>query len=155
MRIEGLGPVGQPEPKDKKTDKSPKPANTTQDKVDLTSAEEKINGTGYGDNLKSGKTAPGERAENYAQIRRQTSFGYYDEPEVIKSTSDKLIESKALNDIVQKYHKANKTDQLGTTTTEIRQDKVTEIKRKLAQGFYNDPANFQSFAQKIIDHFGL
>jgi anti-sigma28 factor (negative regulator of flagellin synthesis) len=155
MRIEGIGPIGQPEPKDKKNEKSPNPANTGLDKVDITSSEEKINGAGYGDSLKNAIIARGERAESYARIRRQTSSGYYDEPDVIQSTSDKFLESMELIDIVDEYHQANKTNQIGESTTEIRHEKVTEIKKKLEQGFYDDPANFQSFAQKLIDHFGL
>jgi hypothetical protein len=155
MRIDGLGPVGQPEPKDKKSDKSPKAANTPLDKVDIKSSDNKVNNAGYGDSLKSAIMAQVERFENSTQIRRKSASGYYEDSEIMRSISDKLIDSNELSDVVKEYHQANKTRNIESSKSEIRQEKVDEVKKKIEQDFYNDPANFEAFAQKIIDHFGL
>jgi hypothetical protein len=155
MRIDGPGPIGQPEPKDKKTDKSPKTANTPLDTVDIKSSDSKVNDAGYGDSLKNAIMAQVERFENSTQIRRKSTSGYYEDSEIMRSISDKLINSKELSDVVKEYHQANKAKNVESSKTEIRQEKVDEVKKKIEQDFYNDPANFGAFAQKIIDHFGL
>jgi hypothetical protein len=155
MRIDGMGPIGQPEPKDKKNDKTPKTANTPLDKVDIKSSDNKANDAGYGESLKSAIMAQVERFENSTQIRRKSSSGYYEDSEIMRSISDKLIDSNELSDVVKKYHQANKTKNIESSKSEIRQEKVDEVKKKIEQDFYNDPANFEAFAQKIINHFGL
>lgn len=155
MRIEGLGPIGQPEPKDKKSEKAVKPSNTPLDKVDIKQQDNKIGQAGYGESLKNALAAQAEKFENSAQIRRKSASGYYEESEILKTISDKLIDSSELKDVIKEYQQANKVRTIQSTESPVRQDKVDEVRKKMEEGFYNDPANFNSFAQKIIDHFGL
>lgn len=155
MRIEGLGPIGQPDPKDKKNEKAAKPTSTPLDKVDIKQHENKIGQAGYGESLKNALAAQAEKFENSTQIRRKSASGYYEESEILRSISDKLIDSSELKDVVKEYKQANKLMTIQSTESPVRQDKVAEVRRKMEEGYYNDPANFNSFAQKIIDHFGL
>jgi hypothetical protein len=155
MRIDGLGPVGQPEPKDKKNDKAVKPTNQPLDKVDIKSSDSKINNAGYGDSLKNAILAQVERYENATEIKRKSALGYFEDSEVMQTISDKLIDSNELSDVVKEYHQANKAKALQTSGPDIRYEKIAEVKKKIEQDFYKDPANYAAFAQKIIDHFGL
>jgi hypothetical protein len=155
MRIDGLGPVGQPEPKDKKNEKTPRPIEKPLDKVDINQQEGMIGKAGYGESLKNAIIAQVERFENSTQIRRKSTSGYYEESEILKTISDKLIDSKELKDIIKDYQQANKTRAIQSADPSIRLDKVAEVKKKMEEGYYNDPANFDSFAQKLINHFGL
>jgi len=155
MRIDGLGPIGQPEPKDKKPGKPLKPADTQLDKVDIKQPENKISEAGYGQTLKNAIAAQTDRFDSSTQIRRKSSTGYYDESDILKAISDKLIDSKELKDVIKEYQLANKIKAEQAPDPAIRQEKVAEVKKRMEQGYYNDPANFGNFAQKIIDHFGL
>ncbi|NLI15039.1 MAG: flagellar biosynthesis anti-sigma factor FlgM [candidate division Zixibacteria bacterium] len=155
MRIEGLGPIGQPGPKDKKNDKTAGPVNTPIDKVDLSQKNKKTGEAGYGESLKKALAAQAGQLENSNQIRQRTASGYYEETEVLKTISDKLIDSGELKDVVKEYQQLSKLKSIQSTEKPIRQDKVAEARKKMENGYYNDPTNFDSFAQKIIDHFGL
>jgi hypothetical protein len=155
MRIDGLKPFGQPDPKDKKTDKTPKLANQPLDKLDINSSDNKVNKAGYGESLKNAIMAQVERFENATQIKRKSASGFYEESEIMQTISDKLIDSNELSDVVKEYHKANLAKISEVSESQTRQEKIAEVKKKIEEDFYNNPANYEAFAQKIIDHFGL
>jgi hypothetical protein len=46
-------------------------------------------------------------------------------------------------------------DSSNERTADVRHDRVARSKRKLASGFYNNPANYGHFADKIICRFGI
>ena len=155
MKIEGLGPLFQPDTKEKKPEKTQKPHNEVPDKVEINAQGEKIAKPGYSRDVKNAKLSHIEQAKDYRQIKQRSTEGYYDKPEIKESTSEKLIESKELKDVIGDYHRSHQVKNSGLKKAEIRHEKVAEAKKKIDSGFYSNPENYQSFAQKIIDHFGL
>jgi len=153
MRIEGLGPLQQPDPKEKKPEKNQKQQNASPDRVEIAKRGTKAANAGY--EVKRPRPTESNRTRDFSNVKKRSSNGYYEKPEVRQSTSEKLIDSKELGDVVDKYHQAFRANELGKKSPEIRHDKVAQVKRKVAEGFYNNPQNYDPIAKKIIHHFGL
>jgi hypothetical protein len=152
MRIDGLMPIQQPDPKGKKTSETKKAAEIRPDKVQLGN---KAPEAGYAEELKKGRPVQSTPSQDVQEAKQRNEKGYYDTPEVKQATSEKLIDSNELKDIVQNYHESNLAKEIQSTPVEVRHDKVAEVRQKLSDGFYNDPSNYGLFVDKIIGHFGL
>jgi anti-sigma28 factor (negative regulator of flagellin synthesis) len=155
MRIEGLGPIQQPDPKNKKTGDAAKKSDSRPDSVELANKSQEASKAGYSDNLKKGRPIQSAQSTDINQVKQQTDSGYYDTPEIRSGISENLIDSDELKDVVQEYHKSNLAKEIQSKPVEIRHEKVAEVRTKLADGFYNNPSNYGSFADKIISYFGL
>jgi hypothetical protein len=160
MKIEGLGPPQQPEPNSKKADEAKRASNpigatkNEPDKIDLGRSDKDQSGV-YTSSLKQGAGAIQDRPRNLDLVRAQSDNGYYDSPQARSETSDKLIDSDDFREVVQEYHSANRAADRRPEIPGINSDKISDIRQKAASGFYNDPANFGAFVDKIIKRFGL
>lgn len=125
MRIEGLGPLQQPDPKDKKPEGSlrrDKPAQKHQqcpDKIEL--GKDKVSTTeiGYTSEIKRGQLPAQDTLRDFYKIK----------------------------------HLSNYSQEILLKAPDIRHEKIAEIKKKIAEGFYDRPSNFGLIADGIIDHY--
>jgi len=160
MKIEGLGPPQQPEPNNKEADEAKKALNPAEaaksepDRIDL-SRSDKNQGGIYTNDLRRGAGAVEQGPKDLDKVKRQTDSGYYDTPQAKTETSAKLIDSGDLSEVVEDYHRSNLAGETRPETADARVDKITEMKKKAASGFFNDPANFGAFADRIMRRFGL
>jgi len=125
MRIEGLGPIQQPDPKDKKSESS-----LPQDKTlyKYRGCPDKI-----------------EMGENNVS---STEVGYTNE---VKKRQ--LPPQDALNDYSKIKRLSNNSQEILFKASDIRHEKIAEIKKKIAEGFYNEPDNFGIIADGIISYY--
>lgn len=161
MNIEGLGPSQQPDQKNKKLSTSEKPENTVQknavnpDKVELANAKSLSKQAGYSDKINK-ETIKDQNARNQLyEIKQKTSSGFYNTENSKEITSDKLINSELLKNVVEQYHDSAPSNELGADASDIRYDKIAEIKKNISIGYYNDQTNYGAFADKIITHFQI
>ena len=161
MKIEGYGPTQQPDPKGKKSGTSGKQEKTAEkqaanpDSIDLAKSSAQLEKTGYSDKIqKSGLQDQGIE-KDLIEVNHKTSSGYYDTDKVKEETSEKLIDSRELRNVVEEYHLSNLSKEILAKTVDVRHEKVAEVKQKMAEGFYDDPTNYSLFADKLMNHFGM
>jgi len=161
MEIDGLGAPQQPDPKSKKlksaerSDKSKENQKTVPDSIELAKDKKPTSAPGYAQDIQKGVPSEKKTEKDLSQVRQRTTNGYYDKPETKEKTSDKLIRSDELKEVVDQYHLSNLTKDILSKTPDIRYDKVAGAKKRMAERFYNSSANFGAFADKIIKHFGV
>jgi len=161
MKIEGFGPPQQPEPKGKKPGTSGKQEKTAKkqtvdsDSIDLVKSNKLLDKAGYSDKVqKSGLPDQGIK-KDLVEVKLKSSFGFYDTDKVKEETSEKIIDSRDLENVVEEYHLSNLSKEILAKASDVRHEKVAEVKQKIAEGFYDDPANYSLFADKLMDHFGM
>ena len=161
MKIDGLGAPQQPDPKSKKpkpaeqSDKARENQKTVSDSIELVKDKKPALPPGYTQDIQKGTTSEKRTEKDLSQVKQKTTNGYYDKPETKEKTSDKLIHSGELKEVVDQYHLSNLTKDILSKTPDIRHDKVAGVKKRMAEGFYDSSANFGVFADKIIKHFGV
>lgn len=160
MKIEGFGPLQQPEPRNKKADEAKRAANPADmpkgepDKIDLSGTGKDRSGI-YTSDLKQGASSINDIQKDLEKVKKQSQNGYYDTPQARSETSEKLIDNDDFKEVVRQYHLAKLADESGEMTIQDRPDKIAEIKKKVAEGFFNNPANYGAFADRVIKRFGL
>lgn len=161
MKIDGLGAPQQPDPESKKpkpaeqSDKTKENQKTVSDSIELAKDKKPALPPGYTQDIQKGTTSEKRTEKDLSQVKQKTTNGYYDKPETKEKTSDKLIHSEELKEVVDQYHLLNLTKDILSKTPDIRHDKVAGVKKRMAEGFYDSSANFGVFADKIIKHFGV
>ncbi len=161
MKIDGLGAPQQPDPKSKK----PKPieqSNKTRDNqkaapdsIELAKGNKPAVAAGYAQELQKGIPSEKKPDKDLSQAKQRTTNGFYDKPETKEKTSDKLIHSEELKEVVDQYHLSNLTREILSKPPDIRHDKVASAKKRMAEGFYDSTANSGAIADKIIKYFGI
>ena len=161
MKIEGLGIPQPPDPKGKKVketekaDKAQEIQRPISDSVELNTGKKQINSAGYSQQITQGGASDITSKKDLSELKDKTTNGYYDKQEIREQTSDKLINSDELQDVVEEYHLSNLSKEIISKSSDIRHDRVADAKQKIAQGYYDDPQNYGSIADKIMNHFGL
>ena len=85
--------------------------------------------------------------------RKLVACGHYDRSDVIEATAEAVVKSKALHMLLDNYEITK-----GDTTAgmvESKEEKFTEIKRRIDDGFYDDPNCLAELAERIIKKMGL
>ena len=161
MKIEGFGSHQQPDPKDKKQKVSGKQdkANEKQphvsDSINLTNSKKRADDVVYSTEVQKSDGKDYSIKKDISEVKQKSSSGYYDNYEVKKETSEKLINSRELNNVVHEYHLSNVSKEILAKTPEIRHEKIAEVKKKIEQEFYNNAENFGAITDKLIKHFGI
>jgi len=161
MKIDGLGAPQQPDPKNRKpksaeqSDKTRENQKPGSDSIELTKNKKPASTTGYTHDIQKGTPSEKRAEKDLSHVKQRTTNGYYDKPETKEETSEKLIRSEELKQVVDQYHLSNMTKDILSKTPDIRHDKVAGAKKRMAEGFYDSSANFGAFADKIIKHFGV
>ena len=161
MRIDGLGIPQQPDPKDKKTksvDKSDnieKSTASNPDLIDLSSPKTKTESVGYAEKIREAFLADKNQSKHLTSVKHKVVSGFYDTAKARESISDKLIDSEDLKPVIRQFHSARANGSAKTEKMEAHDAKITRIREKVAEGFYNNPDNFQTFADKIMAYFSL
>jgi len=85
--------------------------------------------------------------------RKLVACGHYNRGDVIEATAEAVVKSKALHILLDNYEiiKCNATAGM----VESREDKFTEIRRRIDDGFYDDPNCLAELAERIIKKMGL
>ncbi|MCD6162427.1 MAG: hypothetical protein J7K40_08455 [candidate division Zixibacteria bacterium] len=161
MQIEGLGPSQQTDQKNKKLNTSPKSENDVQkkaanlDKIELDKTKNLSSQTDYSDKINKEAAQDKNATKQLSGIKQKTSSGFYDIEDTKEKTSDKLINSEGLKNVVRQYHHSNSIDKTADNTSDIRYEKIAGIKKNISIGYYNDQTNFGAFADKIIAYFQI
>jgi hypothetical protein len=162
MKIEGLGAPQQPDPKGKKiknidrSDKAKTSLPQSADSIELKKEAKDASKISYKPNLaQAEQQAPADTSKNLSELKQKSSEGYYDSREIREKTSDKLIASNELKDVVKDYHLSEEAKKILSQIPEIRHDRIADVNQKIASGFYDNPSNFGDFADKIISYFGI
>ena len=161
MKIEGMGAPQQPDPKAKKlkantkTDGTRDTSRPKADSVELNQKNKQLEKAIYSPELAKGGTSDLSTRKDVSELRDKTANGFYDNYETRARISDRLIESEELKGVVEEFHLSNLSKEILAKSSDIRHDKVADVKQKIAQGFYDNPQNYGGFADKIINHFGL
>lgn len=152
MRIDGTGLPDRPAYNGKKTSK---PSKQSIGRLDSISLQKQSNDDRYIYSSMLQKNRDRNKqilSELMTEFRKLSEQGFYETEEVRQKTSDKIIESSEFKDIVAHWA-VNHMSSDKKIEDEDSADKISRIRLKAAAGFYNDPANFGSFADKIMKHF--
>lgn len=161
MKIEGLGLPQPPDPKGKKAkeihqaEKTADQQKKSADSIQLSKSAQKQIEASYAEKIGKGGNADTENVRDLSEYKQKSAQGYYDSTESKEKTSEKLIQSEDLKDVIKEYHYSNIENRNIDNSAEVRHDKVAEIKKKVAEGFYDDPLNFGSIADKLMNYFGV
>ncbi|MCP4581753.1 MAG: flagellar biosynthesis anti-sigma factor FlgM [candidate division Zixibacteria bacterium] len=161
MKIDGLGVPQQPDNKAKrakaaeKSEKAIENQKPTSDSIELSKTKKPGTESGYTREIQKGAQTEKNAKRDLTEVKNKTTNGYYDKPEARAKTSEKLIDSEDLKEVVDRYHISNYSKEILANTPEVRHEKVAEAKQKISEGFYNNSENFGAFADKIIKHFGI
>ncbi|RKX20495.1 MAG: hypothetical protein DRP26_01585 [Candidatus Zixiibacteriota bacterium] len=123
MKIESIGPLNQPDPKGKSGRNF-----LRQDGIAKKHRQ-------YTDRIELGEDVISTEKDGYDGSFKKTPVNYTygkDLKRTINSNLNRKILSKP---------------------PELRHEKITEVKNKIARGFYDNPDNFASIADKIIDYY--
>jgi anti-sigma28 factor (negative regulator of flagellin synthesis) len=125
MRIEGLGSLQQPDPKNKKSegslpqDKTAHKHRLCPDKIEVGKDNVSSTEIGYTSKIKKEQLPAQDTLNDYSKIKRLSNYS---------------------REILFKAH-------------DVRHEKIAEIKKKIAEGFYDRPDNFGLIADGIIDYY--
>ncbi len=161
MKIHGFGIPQQPDPKDKKVKADEKPDQNrdiqkpASDSVELNKSKKQIRNAGYSDKITKGGTSDIASRKDISELKDRRAKGYYDKLEIRERTSEKLIDSNDLKDVVKEYHQSNLSKEISSRESDIRYQKVADARQRVAEGYYDDPGNYGKIADKILKHFGL
>lgn len=161
MKINAFGPPPQPDPKDdkRKVSKQPdKPVGKLKpgsDTIDLAKGNIQSKQTSYNSRTHKSNVSNGKIKKDIVGLRQKSSFGHYDSIEVINKTSEKIIDSEELKDVVKQYHLSSLGTEKSAKTAAVRHEKIAEVKARINEGFFDNSENFGAIADKIIDHFGI
>ncbi len=89
-----------------------------------------------------------------SELRHRSTDGYYDKDEIRRRTSEKIIDSAEFSDVVSDFYNSRVSNDAAKYSLN-NEEKIAEMRKKAATGFYDDPANFGAFADKLIKYFGL
>ena len=86
-------------------------------------------------------------------VKSHIARGFYDRPDIIEATAGSIVKSQALHLLLEKYDIFN--DIFRQSLKCARAAKISEIKRKIEDGYYDDPNYLAELAEKIIKKMGL
>jgi hypothetical protein len=88
-------------------------------------------------------------------LRRKAADGYYDRPNTMAATVDALTHKKALLQLLDQCDTIRHGKTQSGLESGDRASRIAEIKRKIDEGFYDDPNNLAELAERIIKKLGL
>jgi len=159
MKIDGLGSLQPVDPKNKndnaaKTDKQTA-TDSFADLVELAATEGSVNSAGYTDIKPAGTDELKSSSARLDRISHYLQSGYYDRQNIRERLSEKVIVSTDFGGIVSEYKQAGNTGNITGDTVEVRHSKIAEVQKMIDEDFYNNPASFGMFDDRIIDYFGV
>jgi anti-sigma28 factor (negative regulator of flagellin synthesis) len=93
----------------------------------------------------------GNDKERLELVRSHISGGFYNRRDIVEATASAVIRSQALHILLDRYELDH--PQVGKFMTE--NPKITEIRRKIDDGYYDDPNHLAELVEKLIKKFGL
>lgn len=88
-------------------------------------------------------------------VKSHIKSGYYDRREVVDATAGALLKSQALHLLLDRYEINNTIPKLPSNRSNTRKLKLSEIRQRIDDGFYDDPNNLAELAERIIKRMGL
>jgi hypothetical protein len=85
-------------------------------------------------------------------VRTHVASGFYNRRDIVEATASAIIRSQALHIILDRYELEHSM-KFGQKSPE--DPKITEIRRKIDDGFYDDPNNLAELVEKLIKKFGI
>jgi hypothetical protein len=86
-------------------------------------------------------------------VKNQVASGHYNHPDMLKATASAVIRSQALHMLLDRYDLGKRSSDLINKSTP--DSKLDEIRRRIDDGFYDDPNNLAELAERLIKKFGL
>jgi hypothetical protein len=84
--------------------------------------------------------------------KAHAAAGFYNRRDIVEATASAIIRSQALHIILDRYELEHSMKS-GHPAPE--NPKITEIRRKIDDGFYDDPNNMAELVERLIKKFGL
>lgn len=88
-------------------------------------------------------------------LRQKAADGYYDRPNTMAATVDALTNRRALLRLLDQCDTIRQGKSQSGLESGDRASRIAEIKRKIDEGFYDDPNNLAELAERIIKKLGL
>jgi len=154
MRIDGAGLPYRLSRDEKKSERAANKPSGQHDSIALRGASRRENPVYSIEVRQPAKENKPLSGEMLGQLRSRSSDGYYEKDEVRRLTSEKIMGSAEFSDVVSDYFRTRVSGS-NIVNSGNNEEKIAEIRKKAATGFYDDPANFGIFAEKLIKSFGL
>ncbi len=87
-------------------------------------------------------------------VRSHVARGYYNNREVVEATAGAVIKSRALHLLLDRYE-IRETAYMPPGGRVSTDSKLAEIRRRIEDGFYDDPNNLAELAERMIRKLGL
>ncbi len=86
-------------------------------------------------------------------VRSHVADGFYNRRDVVEATAAAVIRSQALHILLDRYE----LDHLktGSNVNQQKNSRLDEIRRKIDDGFYDDPNHLADLAEKLIKKLEL
>lgn len=82
-------------------------------------------------------------------VRSHVCGGFYDRRDIVEATASAVIRSQALHILLDRYE----LDHPGKEP--VKNPKLDEIRRKIDNGYYDDPNHLAELVEKLIKKFDL
>jgi hypothetical protein len=95
----------------------------------------------------------GNERQRLRLVKALVEGGHYNRREAIEATAAAVVKSKALHQLLDNYviYAVDGDKEMA----EPKDEKYSDIKRKIDEGFYDDPNCLADLAEKIIRKMGL
>lgn len=104
------------------------------------------------DNSKKDGIMPND-AQRLELVKAHVASGFYNRRDVVTATASAVVKSQALNMILDRFELSCKSTDSDKSSD--ANSKLDEIRRKIDDGFYDDPNYLAELAEKLIEKFGL
>jgi hypothetical protein len=93
----------------------------------------------------------GNDVERLELVRSHISGGFYNRRDIVEATASAVIRSQALHIILDRYE----IDHSRGRKFMVEEPRISEIRRRIDEGFYDDPNHLAELVEKLIKKFGL
>jgi len=88
-------------------------------------------------------------------VKSHVSSGFYNRRDIVEATASAVVRSRALHILLDRFEIREFAGSAGAHNLSSRTARLAEIKRRIDDGFYDDPNNLAELAEKIIKKLGL
>lgn len=87
-------------------------------------------------------------------VRSHVERGFYNRRDVVEATAGAVVKSRALHLLLDRYE-IRESAYVPPAGKAAFDSRIAEIRRRIDDGFYDDPNNLAELAEKMIKKFGL
>jgi hypothetical protein len=88
-------------------------------------------------------------------VKSHVAKGFYDRHDIVEATASAVIKSQALHVLLDRYEIREFACCSALQRTSSQSARIAEIRRRIDDGFYDDPNNLAELAERLIKKLGL